>query len=59
MQAKKYVEIMNFFVTKQKWLRPTFAKQRKEGDDMDADFEQLYSTYYMKRYSFIMTLAKN
>ena len=26
---------------------------------MDADFEQLYDTYYMKVYSFVMTLAKN
>ena len=26
---------------------------------MDADFEHLYNTYYMKVYSFVMTLAKN
>ena len=26
---------------------------------MDADFEKLYNTYYMKVYSFVMTLAKN
>ena len=26
---------------------------------MTADFEQLYKTYYMKVYSFVMTLAKN
>ena len=26
---------------------------------MAADFEQLYKTYYMKVYSFVMTLAKN
>ena len=26
---------------------------------MDADFEQLYNIYYMKVYSFVMTLAKN
>ena len=26
---------------------------------MDIDFEQLYNTYYMKVYSFVMTLAKN
>ena len=26
---------------------------------MDADFEQLYNTYYMKVYSYVMTLAKN
>jgi len=26
---------------------------------MDADFEKLYNTYYMKVYSYIMTLAKN
>ena len=25
---------------------------------MDTDFEQLYNTYYMKVYSFVMTLAK-
>jgi DNA-directed RNA polymerase specialized sigma24 family protein len=33
--------------------------KRREGDDMDIDFEQLYNTYYMKVYSFVMTLAKN
>ena len=27
--------------------------------DADADFEQLYNPYYMKVYSFVMTLAKN
>ena len=26
---------------------------------MDADFEKLYNTYYMKVYSYVMTLAKN
>jgi len=26
---------------------------------MDVDFEQLYNTYYMKVYSYVMTLAKN
>lgn len=26
---------------------------------MDADFEQLYNSYYMQVYSFVMTLAKN
>lgn len=26
---------------------------------MDADYEQLYNTYYMKVYSFVMTLTKN
>ncbi|MCL2078022.1 MAG: RNA polymerase sigma factor [Oscillospiraceae bacterium] len=26
---------------------------------MDADFEKLYNAYYMKVYSFVMTLAKN
>ena len=26
---------------------------------MDMDYEQLYNTYYMKVYSFVMTLAKN
>lgn len=26
---------------------------------MDDEFEQLYNTYYMKVYSFVMTLAKN
>ena len=26
---------------------------------MDAEFEQLYNAYYMKVYSFVMTLAKN
>ena len=26
---------------------------------MDTDFEQLYNTYYMKVYSFVMVLAKN
>ena len=26
---------------------------------MDADFEQLYQTYYMQVYSFIMAIAKN
>lgn len=26
---------------------------------MDADFEQLYNTYYMKVYSYVMTLAKS
>jgi len=25
----------------------------------DADFEQIYNTYYMKVYSYVMTLAKN
>jgi len=27
--------------------------------DMGTNFEQLYNTYYMKVYSFVMTLAKN
>jgi len=26
---------------------------------MDSDFEQLYNTYYMKVYSFVMTLTRN
>ena len=26
---------------------------------MDADFERMYNTYYMKVYSFVMTLARN
>jgi len=29
------------------------------GQNVAADFEQLYKTYYMKVYSFAMTLAKN
>jgi len=33
--------------------------KRREGENVDTDFEQLYNAYYMKVYSFVMTLAKN
>ena len=32
--------------------------KKKGGDDTDTGFEQLYNTYYMQVYSFMMTLAK-
>ena len=32
--------------------------KKKGGDDTDTGFEQLYNTYYMQVYSFVMTLAK-
>lgn len=35
-------------------------KLEKKGDvDVKSNFEQLYNTYYMQVYSFVMTLAKN
>jgi len=33
--------------------------KRREGDNVDVDFDQLYNTYYMKVYSFAVTLARN
>ena len=48
---------MHFFVTKRKINRLTYEIQKKGGDD--TDFEQIYNSYYMKVYSFVMTLAKN
>ena len=40
-------------------LRLIFENKTWGGVKMDMDYEQLYNTYYMKVYSFVMTLAKN
>jgi len=46
-------------VTKLELLRLTDRAKQKGGECVGADFEQLYNTYYMKVYSFVMTLTKN
>jgi len=46
-------------VTKSGLLRLIFENKMKGGAKVDLDYEQLYNAYYMKVYSFVMTLAKN
>ena len=46
-------------VTKLRLLRLTIENEMKGGAKVDLDYEQLYNAYYMKVYSFVMTLAKN
>jgi len=40
-------------------LRLIFETKMRGGAKVDMDYEQLYNAYYMKVYSFVMTLAKN
>ncbi len=46
------------FVTKYNLLRQTYKIRKKGGDDVEINFEQLYRTYYMQVYSFVMALSK-
>lgn len=40
-------------------LRLIYEIKIERSGDVDTDFEQLYNTYYMQVYSFVMTLSKN
>lgn len=53
-------KIFYFFVTKPIVLRLTYENSGKEAMITDREIsEQLYEAYYMKVYSFVMTLAKS
>ena len=48
-----------YFVTKSRLLRLTIESKTKGGAKAELDYEQLYNAYYVKVYSFVMTLAEN
>lgn len=47
------------FVTKFIFLRLIYGIEKKGGDDLEIDVEQLYNAYYMQVYSFVMVLSKD
>jgi len=57
--SKLFFKNRKKFVTKSKMLRLILETKMRGGAKVDMDYEQLYNAYYMKVYSFVMTLAKN
>jgi len=49
---------LKILVTKPNLVRLTY-EVKERGRKVAADFEQMYNTYYMKVYSFAVTLTKN
>lgn len=52
-------KVFENFVTKPHLIRLISKISRKGGEAVEMDFEQLYNTYYMQVYSFVMALSCN